>query len=281
MTDLTLTIERFLTGNPILAYICMISILGCLIFMLCEVCSDTNQYMVNNPINNSVKQDDDSELSNTISQGMSGTFEIHITIDPKNNYVKLLDFIEARKYQRKFKLVYAVSSAKNNQYMLSYFTHKSDDKLAVNSALDIAKDLEKNNIVVIRVKIEAHDASNIPTTDRDYRALIKHLSAKYNHQSSKQYFEFHCKVNHPELDLEQLERDISNYKATAISYNLCSSNKNPLLTVRVYDAGLTNAIAYKNTVMNHLKRYGYVFEDKIQQEFAVYDSGSTVDDGWS
>jgi hypothetical protein len=236
---------------------------------------------IHTPTNIPSNHDEESKSSTTSSsKGMSGTFEIHVTVDPKNNYVKLLSFIEDHKFQRNFKLVYAVSSSGSNQYMLSYFTHKSDDRLAINSALDITKELEKNNIVVIRVKVEAHDASGIPITDREYRALVKHLSDKYPYESHKQYFEFHCKVNHAELDLEQLEKDINDYKGTGISYNLCSSNKNPLLTIRAYDVGLTNAIAYKNTVMNHLKRYGYIFEDKIQQEFAVYDTNTAIDENW-
>jgi hypothetical protein len=284
MTDLILAIETVIRNNPSLIFICIFSLLFTLLISTFTLESTMTLgppvvVTTSNSVNAPSNRDEDSKSSNAGSpKAMSGTFEIHITVDPKNNYVKLLDFIEARRFERKFKLVYAVSSSESNQYMLSYFTHKSDDRLAVNSALDIAKELEKNNIEVVRVKVEAHDASGIPITDREYRALVKHLIDKYSYESHKQYFEFHCKVNHSELDLEQLEKDINDYKGTGISYNLCSSNKNPLLTIRAYDVGLTNAIAYKNTVMNHLKRYGYIFEDKIQQEFAVYDTNTAIDD---
>ena len=229
-----------------------------------------------------------STLDSSKSKDMNGIFEIHITINPKNNYVKLLDFIQVNKSKRNFKLVYAVSSAKNNQYMLSYFTRKTDDKLAVESAQEIATELQRENIEVVRVKVEGHDAKPFPLTDRDYLDMVHYLRMKYpgkgskhNHySSSKPYFEFHCKVNKPDLDLEDLERYVSSYKGCGVSYNLCSANKNPLLTIRVYDLGFTTASEYKDTVMNDLKSRGYIFEDKIQQEFAVFDSNPDIDIGF-
>src|ERR1700681_3204676 len=61
----------------------------------------------------------------TITSGVpfNGVFEVHITVDPESNYVKLIDYIGNSKHHS-MKIVYAVSTQKNNQYMLSYFTRK-------------------------------------------------------------------------------------------------------------------------------------------------------------
>jgi len=40
------------------------------------------------------------------------------------------------------------------------------------------------------------------------------------------------------------------------------------------------SVKYKDEVMNSLKERGYVFENKIQEEFSIYDSNSSVDSGW-
>lgn len=227
-----------------------------------------------------------SEMQNNIStygsntKTLNGIFEVHITINPKKNYTNLLKYVEDHKYERKFKLVFAVSET-NNQYMISYFTRKDDDKLAVESALQTAEDLKKNDISVTRVKVEAHDVRGLPLSNKDYEDMSDHLNLKYNRKCGKPYFEFHCKVSpSEERYLENLENDVRKCDKCAISYNLCSQNKNPILTIRIYDVGFINAEKYKDEVMNSLKKLGHIFEDKIQEEFAMFDSNPQLDDGF-
>jgi hypothetical protein len=211
---------------------------------------------------------------------LNGIFEIHITVHPKNDYTKLLKYVNDRKHERKFKLVFAVSGT-NNQYMLSYFTRKDNEDVAIKSAKDTAKDLEKNDISVARIKVECHDVSNLPVTDNEYEEMKNYLIQKYNNKCGKPYFEFHCKIStNYYIDLDELEQVVKCYDKCAISYNLCGFSKNPILTIRIYDVGFANAEKCKDTIMNGLKKSGYIFEDKIQTEFSVFDSNPQLDAGF-
>ncbi len=220
----------------------------------------------------------------TETKSLNGIFEIHITVDPQNNFVRLLEFVKYYEKTKSLKIVYAVSSITNNQYMISHFTRKSDEKEAIDNALHIAKDMCSFNIKVNRVKVESHGAEGTPVTKKDYQLFFKWLKNKYkNEPIGTPYFEFHVKVSanrKEEQYFSLLERDVKNFKFTAISYNLCSQNRHPLLTIRVYGEGFSEAEKYKDFVINQLKNRGYVFEDQIQQEFSIYDSNSKMDEGW-
>ena len=216
-------------------------------------------------------------------QSLSGVFEIHVTIDPHNNFVSLLNYVKQYEKMRGMKVVFAVSSAKNNQYMLSYFTRKDDDKLAVDSANKTAAELRDLGIEVIRVKVEGHNAEGTPMTTEDYKLVKSYLQSKYDTCASQPYFEFHVKVSNREndhLNYDILESDVRKYSGVSISHNLCSADRKPLLTIRVHDDGFLNAQSHKDYVMNDMKKIGYVFGDKIHQEFAVYDSNISTDHGW-
>lgn len=223
---------------------------------------------------------------NTVENTMyvlDGVFEIHITVDPEKNFVKLLNFVKKYEKSKGMKVVYAVSSVKNNQYMLSYFTRKNNDTLAVNSALNIANELCIDGIKVARVKVEGHNVNGTPMTNREYDAIKQYLTNKYDNGCGKPYFEFHVKISNrqtEDLRFDVLENDIQKYNGVAVSHNLCSSDRKPLLTIRVYDKGFINAQKYKDMVINDLKNIGYIFENKIQQEFSIYDSNASIDNGW-
>ena len=55
---------------------------------------------------------------------VDGLFEIHITVNPHDNYVELLQFVKKYERIKGMKLIHAVSREKNNQYMIAYFTNK-------------------------------------------------------------------------------------------------------------------------------------------------------------
>lgn len=217
---------------------------------------------------------------------LDGIFEVHITIDPEGNFVKLMQFIDSHR-EKSMKIVYAVASEGVNQYMLSYFTRKDDEALVIDAANDVVKDLEDNKMKVLRVKIEGHNVKGTPMTKKDYVLFRENMIKKSNVDSikyvSNPYFEFHVKVGSGFGGGEyytQLENDVKNINGVAISYNMCSKDRKPILTMRVYDDGFIGAISFKDDVMNKLKAKGYVFDDKIQQEFSMYDTNGGVDGDW-
>lgn len=218
---------------------------------------------------------------------LDGVFEIHISVDPEDNYVKLLNYARQNQESKGMKVVYAVSSNKNNQYMISYFTRKNDDKIAVENALKIANELEDLNIKVLRVKVEGHGVNGTPMSKEEYDNIKIYLLDKYDNKCGTPYFEFHVKISNREsntLCYETLENDVNIFeskdKFVAVSHNICSVTKHPLLTMRVYDTGFIEAQEFKDYVMNNLKEKGYIFGDAIQQEFSIYDTYSQLDAGW-
>uniref|UniRef100_A0A6C0ED06 Uncharacterized protein n=1 Tax=viral metagenome TaxID=1070528 RepID=A0A6C0ED06_9ZZZZ len=181
------------------------------------------------------------------------------------------------------KIVYAVSQVKNNQLMISHFTRKNNEKDAIIVARNIEKEMLSYGIKVVRVKIESHNMTSLPLTKKDYEETEKYLVEKYENVCGKPYFEFHIKIGNNtknENYLETLENEIKHYTNVAISYNLCSANCKPLLTIRVYDQGYQMAQKYKDDILEKLKEDGYVFDDKIQIEFSIYDTNPKLDEGW-
>ena len=224
----------------------------------------------------------DSVRTDEVKQ-LDGVFETHITVDPRGNFVGLLDYVRQHEREKGFKLVLAASIVGNNQYMLSHFSRAEDDAIAVANAKRIAEQLAKSGVEVVRVKVEGHGAKGTPITQADYYGFAEYIDKKYAGEAKRPYFEFHVKIagkHGKPTNAKELERDVAEYKGVAISYNLCSPTKKPLLTIRIYGTGSIGAQEYKDQVMNGMKKIGYVFEDKIQQEFSVYDSNPRLDNGW-
>lgn len=233
--------------------------------------------------NKLLKQMLNSVESSDIVKPLDGVFEIHITIDPENNYVKLLQFVKKMSKTTNLKIVFAVSEVKNNQLMISHFTRKNSEKEAILTAKKFESDMVAFGIKVLRVKIESHNTGSIPLTKKDYQNFYEYLKTKYEDSCGKPYFEFHVKIGNNTINedyLQSLQTDIKNYKGVAVSYNFCSSNCKPLLTIRVYDEGYQMSQKYKDNILDSLKLKGYIFEDKIQTEFSVYDTNENLDNGW-
>ena len=221
--------------------------------------------------NNNLSKAFNNIESHDAGQPLDGVFEIHITVDPENNFVKLLQFVKKMSKSTNLKIVFAVSEVKNNQ------------KEAIQTAKHFESEMCAFGIKVVRVKIESHNVSSIPLTKKDYDVYYSYLKTTYENLSGKPYFEFHIKVGNNLIDenyYQNLNYDLKYFKGVAVSYNLCSSNCRPLLTVRVYDTGYQMAQKYKDNVLDNLKLKGYIFEDKIQTEFSVYDTNSDLDNGW-
>lgn len=218
-----------------------------------------------------------------MARPIDGIFEIHITLDPEENYVKLLQFVKKMSKTTNLKIVYAVSEAKNNQLMISHFTRKNSEKEAVQTAKYFESEMLAFGIKVVRVKVESYNTASIPLTKKDYEKFSEYLNKKYEGTCGKPYFEFHVKIGNNTTNenyMITLKEELKAYRGVAVSYNLCSSNCRPLLTIRVYDEGYQMAQKYKDEVLDSLKAVGYVFEDRIQTEFSVYDSNEKLDNGW-
>jgi len=199
------------------------------------------------------------------NEDIKDIYEIHITVDPTNyNYVKLLSFID-QYTEYKLKSVFAVSSVSNNQYMLSTFIRNTEDE-AINKANYISSLLENDKIKVLRIKVESHSISKFPLTIFDLK--------------TNSYFEFHVKVIVGNNTYERLDEDIAKYLGVGVSYNLCSKNLKPLLTIRVYNKGFKYACDHKDIILEELKDKGYQFDSKIQQEYSIYDTNVMLDKGW-
>jgi len=212
--------------------------------------------------------------------------EIHITINNENNFVKLISFVNKYEFtnKKKLKIVYAVSNVSNNQYMISHFIN-ANSMDAIKKAKQIADEMVDFGIIVLRVKVEQRSTSSMPQNKTQYYDVQNYLRGNIGEPLSKCYFEFHLKLkminNKSMFSIENMEKDAKINKNVAISYNLCSANMKPLLTIRLYDTGYIEAVNYKDKVISEMENLGYEFlEEYCQQEFSVYDNNSSIDDGW-
>lgn len=264
----------------------------CIAFMLITaiiaiMLIDSNKQSIINKLQNKLDLIIAETENNTSTVALDGLFEIHITIDPKQNYVPLMTYIKSQQQFRVMKIVYSVSSVKNNQYMLSYFTRKTDHNIAIEHANETAEELTNMGIDVVRIKVEGHNAKGTPSTTQSLLNYIKFTHSKYDN-SDQPYFEFHIKVNDSDsqFSYDKLEKFCQQFNtkdkshSVAISYNLCSSNRKPLLTIRVYNKGFIEAQEFKDTVIETFKQHNYIFEQAIEQEFCIYDTNHKLDDGW-
>jgi hypothetical protein len=260
-----------------LVFICLVGLINYLVYKFQKRREASLKY-------NIIKYN--NSYTTTVGEPLDGVFEIHITVDPENDFAKLIKFVD--KYKKKgLKIVYAVSSEKINQYMISYFTRKEDEMIVIKTANELGNQINNNGIKVIRIKVEGHNAKGTPMTTKDYELfkeyIIKRSDPDISNHVANPYFEFHVKVGGNKYSpdyYEKLEDAVKGLEGVAISYNMCSANRKPLLTIRVYNDGFLLANAYKDSVMNTLKNMGFSFDDKIQQEFSIYDTNSKIDDGW-
>ena len=192
------------------------------------------------------------ETTDTIKP-LDGVFEIHITIDHENNLVKILQFVKKMSKTTNLKIVYAVSDVKNNQLMISHFTRKNSEKEAIQTAKFFESEMCAFGLKILRVKIESHNISLVPLTKKDYVKYESYLKKIFENSSGKPYFEFHIKIGNNTIMedyYQSISNDIKHFKGVAVSYNLCSSNCKPLLTIRIYDEGYQMAQKYKDYVLD-------------------------------
>jgi len=210
---------------------------------------------------------------------LSGNFEIHITVNPENNYFPLLEFCKAYKC----KPVYAVATRGDmpNQYMISKWTKICSGTKAVEQAKQLAaimKDIYSINVV--RTKVEAMACNEgVPKVSEHYELCASKLTTEY-YNNNPPYFEFHFKISPGDnATYKDLELDCRKCSA-ALSINIMGKEKIPLITMRFYAIGYKEALAKVEIVKNTLELYGHKVHDGMQQEFSIYDDNAKIDDGW-
>lgn len=192
---------------------------------------------------------------------ITGLFEIHVTVGEE----KIHDF---RLYceVNKYKTIYALQrgAAVPHQLMLSKWTNGTEEK-AVNKAKEIEADLVKKGFRVLRTKVEsmAHNDG----------VLEDSLEGKPG-----RYFEYHLAVPCDAGDYEQLIAVAAEVGAM-VSYSFMKRPFTPLITIRYYGSR-PEAETHKGKVVDHIKAGGFRTNDGIAQEYAVYDTDLTIDDGW-
>lgn len=214
---------------------------------------------------------------------INGLFEIHITVQVPHSFYLLWSYVSKNK---DMKLILAISEhgKYKEQYMISKYKN-GYYKDILQKAEFIKSDMEKNGIIVLRVKIESIAGNDgVPYDDEVYNQLIVNSVLV-----GKPYFEYHAKIDlmqHDIMDLSvicwNLNKDIKKehpdvYVAT--STNICGS-KIPLLTLRIYNHGKSYATMVKNMIFDDIKRLKFKIIEGIQQEFSVYDTNDDVDRGW-
>lgn len=138
--------------------------------------------------------------------------------------------------------------------------------------LELARRLVAAGFRVTRAKIEATGANrDIPRTDAEAA------------EAPKNYFEFHIKVRLPaDAALEPLGA-LAEAHGAHLSRNarkqFDDGTSERFVTMRVYDAGKVSADQRFARLRERLLAAGHVLSEPIR-EYTVYDSNTSVDDGW-
>lgn len=206
-----------------------------------------------------------------MSKSYNGIFEIHITVDKEPN-ILLLKF--ASNYYGSLKIIHAVTSIKNNQYMISRFTRENSIEDAIKEAKKLEKDMKQYGLTILRNKVEYHGNEELLTNN--------------------DYFEFHIKINISKSINNDIDNEIGSIRKIlktkfspnkifiGYSYNIMSraSLFDPIFTIRIFEMKLVDAIYFKDMIINKFKNNGYRFADKLQQEVSVYDTNVNLDNDW-
>lgn len=202
---------------------------------------------------------------------ITGTFEIHCTIDPASQ-TRLLVLIESLKsnpdyswmIRPRMTQVSELYGAHPIQPMFACFMHGTEPH-----ALDRLKRLgdlfRSKDINCLRLKLEA-SASNVGVPEQT---------------TTDDYFEFHFDIP---MCQTQIARDWNKLVKILIpfgchlSHNMNKDQITPIATIRHY--GSLDEIHKKYTeIETMLSRFGYRCI-KLQREYSVYDDNVGLDQGW-
>jgi hypothetical protein len=203
----------------------------------------------------------------------TGEFETHITVQPPQpkSFAALVDWANTHSLQ----LLHIVLDRGNtrSQPML---TRRSSGTLIneLQTAKSISTALQNANFLVTRIKIEAALANQgIPQQDEEI----------WQHPADR-YFEHHIKLClAPTLPLQPL-RQLALEHSAHLSYNQLrlrsDGQQERFITQRCPRVGQINARYQLQKLLAAIRADAYQPPIKIEEEFVVYDSNLSIDDGW-
>ncbi|WP_278264155.1 nucleotidyl transferase AbiEii/AbiGii toxin family protein [Nocardia sp. AG03] len=201
-----------------------------------------------------------------------GNFEIHLTVRAAS--ATELAAVESFGVRREMKFTHIVLARGRvaDQPMLT-LRHTGDLASVTALAESAAADLRAADFALIRTKIEAdYRARGVPATDRRAREL-----------GSRYYFEHHIKVVLPaDADLVALAAACAGHHAH-VSANARRVREDGraerFVTQRCTLSGRHSAEHRLGLLRAVLREHGYEILS-TEQEFVVFDSDESVDDGW-
>jgi inosine/xanthosine triphosphate pyrophosphatase family protein len=202
-----------------------------------------------------------------------GVFEVHITVDIKNDQSLLEKFkSECAKLGCKAILIELPTGILPQHLMTSSY-HRGTLRDVQLEAIQLSQRFIQANFNITRLKIEAMISnSGVPLTDDDAQA-----------HSSENYFEFHIKLLLPP------GTEIKNLQALCAQFNAKLSNNTlkvldsglsqRFVTLRRYGGGKSSAEQQFQQCIVALQESGYNIASKMR-EYSVYDTNISLDSGW-
>ncbi len=210
---------------------------------------------------------------------MEGLFEIHVSVDTKDIMLFRLWALD-----NDVKAIGIIGDVP--ELTFSKYTNGTHEK-AHNKAMSLARNLTLSGIRVVRVRVEAVLSSQNPLID---------AYAENTVNKKDTYFEFHIKyhiINSKDYyQLDKIAKDFTNeYKhisATGVKesgiyvfvgFNSFKKNIEPIVTLRVPAKHKTiGSFAYKDLLMNVLKKHGFRTNEEIHREYVFVDEEYTVNE---
>ena len=196
-----------------------------------------------------------------------GTFDVHITVD-ENDIYKFNQYC----IFKGIAIAYAVGPHGNHkqQLMTSGYVQNKSSKEAIADAHKLAQELQKADIKVLRIKIEAMSEAKGVAEFIKTSEYAKHI---------EYYFEFHWKITLKTLEhqkkLEQL--CVQNNASYALNF-LSQNRKDPLIAFRVKAKTIAEAHKARDRVMEQCIALDLAILDKGRHnEFIIYDTNYSLD----
>lgn len=195
---------------------------------------------------------------------MKGLFEVHL-ITKSEYQTQLFGYITNLRDTRLVRPRPTCANAMYGDYpvqpMLTFWISGTIEEVT-KTVSEIESDMIKNNIPIIRTKIEAMPHNDdVPTKCHD------------NH-----YFEFHFKVKISSTkDWNNVAKLIVPYGGH-LFYNPYNKTLNPIVTIRRYTS-LDDLEKVYNVVKELLESHKYVLTQP-EKEYSVYDSNVNLDKNW-
>lgn len=207
---------------------------------------------------------------------INGIFEIHLIVHPDDQQKLFAFSIEEDILEDKSLINLKTTCALSfhgmypNQPMLTFWLNNCDSIVATKKAMEVAEKLDKYNIPVQRLKVEA---------------MAKDISGMKSGQcSGANYFEFHFKINtKSKQEWDKLDTVCLPFGAHLFfnPYSKLSTRMIPVVTLRRYDCDFETANNECNKLIKDIEDANFtVIDGKIQKELSIVDTNVFYDQEW-